>query len=360
MSLGGGKGGSSHQTTTQTSDPWKGQQPYLLTGFADAKNLLNQGGPQYYPGTTYAPPTNDLLAGINAQAQLGQTGTPVQHAAEGAATNMLSPDWLMSNPSNPLYGLAGMGGLNADTGGYFAPIAAGMSSWQPGMGTLADFASGATANAGNPYFQQMAATTIGNILPQIQSQFASGNRLDSGLASRAVGQGLGDAIGGLAYQNYQQGLGQQQSAAEQLANLGQNSVAQRLAAAQGLTGVEQGNAQNMLAGAAGLGGNYNTAAQNQIQQTALAPQTTNMSYDQAAALQGAGQAQQGLNQQAINDAVQRWNYNQQLPYNTLNNYISEIQGNYGGTQKTQTPYASNTLNDMLQFGVLAGLPSLFG
>mgnify|MGYP003330459230 CR=1 FL=1 len=45
-------GGTKVQTTT--SKPWDEQIPYLTEGFDQAKQIYNQGIPDYYPGETIA------------------------------------------------------------------------------------------------------------------------------------------------------------------------------------------------------------------------------------------------------------------------------------------------------------------
>lgn len=651
----GGDSPAGNTTTTNVSDPWSGQQPYLTQGFQQAQNLFNQGGPGYYPGQSYAGPTDLQLTGIENEANLGLNGTSAQAGANGALGNILNNNWLTSNASNPLYMNAALGGMNVNTGGYFAPIASGQQSnmmgvmplaaiaggmnsnplmqggyqtsgngqtqvpasslggdpappangntwmdgdgnmiapptagqiaqnttpnssqsgntWrdgdgnliapptaaqiaqnttpygsqpaqqgtspqpsqgnvgpggvltaasqgglnnsmgvapissiasgqnqnnggqlplslaslgllnntqgqnvlgniasgannmQPGMQTLANIAGGSNLSAQNPYFQQMAATTAASVLPQLQGQFAAGNRMDSGLASRAAAEGLGDSIGSLAYNNYQQGLQQQQSAASnlaslgqnataqqasaagqlgqlgqqnlsqqlgaanslgslgagnlnaqlqagnslagigaqnisnqlgaanslgqfgqqniqnqlaasgQLSNIGQNNIANQLSASTALTNLGFGNIGTQMTGAQGLSQNFENAAQNQLGALGLAPSVSNMDYQQAAALQDAGTTAQGLNQSAINDAMARYNYGQQQPYTNLQNYMQNIQGNYGGTSTSTSPYFQNgtanalstgigalTLGNQLSGGQLqSGLGNIFG
>ena len=46
-------GGKSSGDQTTKTEPWSGQQPYLTAGFQQARNLLNSGGPEYYPNATY-------------------------------------------------------------------------------------------------------------------------------------------------------------------------------------------------------------------------------------------------------------------------------------------------------------------
>jgi len=50
-----GGGGSTKSTTNTTAEPWEGVQPYLKDMYSDAQGLYDQGGPQYYPGQTFAP-----------------------------------------------------------------------------------------------------------------------------------------------------------------------------------------------------------------------------------------------------------------------------------------------------------------
>ena len=221
-------GGPSGTTTTNTS-PWSGQQPFLTTGFNAAQNLYqpgnaNAGGPQYFPGQTLAGPTAAQTGGLQQTANLGLGGSAPGNAASNAITGVLN---------------------------------------------------------GSP---AMTSSIAAQVMPQIEGQFAGGNRLDSGLASQAVGSGMTNAI-----------------------------------------------LQNQL--------NYANAGMNANQ----------MQLGGAEAAAQAGQGQQQLNQASINDAIQRWNYNQQLPFSNLNNYASLIQGNYGGA--TTSPYFQNTLG---QIGAAAG------
>ena len=352
MSKGGGSQQPAGQTTTTTqSGPWSGQVPYLQAGLNQAQNLFNMGGPQYYPGQTYAGPTETLLQGIQNEANLGTYGTQAQQAADPALQNILGGTSWNANPTNQFYQNAAGGGMGVNTQGYYQPLASGQQQNMWGVPTLDYFASGATANANNPYFQQMAATTAANVLPAIQSQFNSGNRLDSGLSSYGAGQGLGNAIGNLAYQNYQQGLGQQQQAAQALSGIGQENIQNQLAAAGALTNLGFGNLNTQFQGAQGLGQNWQSNIASTLQGLGLAPNIGNMDYQQAMALQEAGGNLQNLNQQAINDAVARWNFGQNQPYQNLQTYMSTVMGMPGGTGSSSTPYYNNSTANALSSGL---------
>jgi len=84
------KGGTS--VTTSQTGPWKEQQGYLTGGFEQAKNLYNQGVPDYYPGETIA--GFDPAQSAAQQATLGYAMGPraagQQSAAEASLIQGLS------------------------------------------------------------------------------------------------------------------------------------------------------------------------------------------------------------------------------------------------------------------------------
>src|SRR5690606_27133260 len=137
-------------TTVQKADPWSGQQPYLTAVFKQAKDL-SKAPTSFFPGQTYAPFSSETSAAMDRQTARAVGGSPLTAAGQGELTKTLSGDYL---------------------------------------------------SAGNPYFSGMADRITAKVLPGIDSRFAASGRLGSGLHGRAVGEGLGDAIGSLAYQNY--------------------------------------------------------------------------------------------------------------------------------------------------------------
>lgn len=70
-------------------------------------------------------------------------------------------------------------------------------------------------------------------------------------------------------------------------------------------------------------------------QTAQGLYGTRMSGQQAAL--GAGQTQQTQDQNNLQGQIDRWNYQQQLPYSQINQYANLINGQYGGTSMTTSP-----------------------
>jgi len=109
--------------------------------------------------------------------------------------------------------------------------------------------------------------------------------------------------------------------------------------------------------------NYQTERQNQLMASQLAPSLIGMDYNDMAKLAAVGSAREGIGQDTINSNIDRYNYEQQLPYNNLLNYLSMIQGQYGGSATT-TGAGSRGSNPLLGAlggaGTAAGLASSFG
>lgn len=248
---GGGSSPSGSTTTTQTSQPWSGQQPYLEQAFSAAQNLYNNNTPQYYPTSTVAPLNAEQTAGQNAEFNFGANGG---NPAVGAATNYETAlqNGAFLNPEN------------------------------------------------NPAWQQVSNSVLSKTMPQLMSTFTQGNTMNSPGAAYAVSQGANDALGSIAGQNYQNTLG--------LMNTGAAFATPSLQNAQ-LQGIS--------------------------------------------AMQDAGNQQQTQAQNELTDQVNRFNYNQMLPYNQLNAFEGAIQGNYGGTSTLNQPYYSNSMGNALS-GALGG------
>ena len=136
-------GGKTVQST-QSSEPWAAQQPFLKEGFNRALFNLNSGSPQYYPGQTVTDTTQATTQGQNAA------------LAQAGANSSL---------------------IGRTVGGEFL-------------------------DAGNPHFQGMVNQIGQAIRPGIDSAFASSGRLGSGAHANAFSSALADKAGSLAFQNY--------------------------------------------------------------------------------------------------------------------------------------------------------------
>lgn len=184
-------------------------------------------------------------------------------------------------------------------------------------------AGGSFLNA-NPYQQQMmqAATRplqqsfSEQVLPGISSLYSKSGRLGSGSMERALGtategygRALGDITANIAGTQYQAERGLQQQAQ------------------MGLTNIAQ-----------------------------AAPSIYGQQYLPSQALGQVGAQQEALSSQALQDQMARYNFQQQLPYQQLQGYLSSVygspMGSYG-TQTTQQPTYNNTTTNALT-GALAG------
>lgn len=211
----GGSGGSSPSgTTTQTQQtaPWSVQQPFLQQGFTNAQALANTGGPNYYPGTTFAPETPTQQAALGYQAQLGLTGSPVTGAASSAMTNILNPNFLNSNPANGFYN----GVLSGDSPAINAAVA--------------------------------------RAAPGLEDQFTGGGAVTKpSSAPFAISRGIGDAVAGQMMgaaqglgTNYNTAAGQQNSAAAFGAPAAQGLAYNDLSQAYNAGATQQGQNQQVI------------------------------------------------------------------------------------------------------------------
>lgn len=100
------------------------------------------------------------------------------------------------------------------------------------------------------------------------------------------------------------------------------------------------------------GGSYESERGRQIQAAGMAPSVAPLGYYDAAQMLNVGEMTDAKSQQQLSDQVNRYQFNQERPYDALGRYMGLIQGNYGG-QSTQ-PYFTNNTAQNLGLG-LAGI-----
>lgn len=107
------------------------------------------------------------------------------------------------------------------------------------------------------------------------------------------------------------------------------------------------------------GGNYQSERDRQLAAAGQSGAINQAQYINPSAALGAGNIQQGQQQNVNNSALAAYNYNRDQPTNALNSYIAQISGNYGqnGTTTQATPIYSNpgatALGGILGLGSLA-------
>ncbi len=149
------------------------------------------------------------------------------------------------------------------------------------QGELTNTLSGQYLDASqNPYLMPMADNILAKVLPGINSRFAQSGRGVSGLGARAAAEGATDALGTQAFNN------------------------------------------------------YNAERTRQMQAMMFAPEMANQDYTDFQKLQEVGNVREDLQQQGINEDMQRYQFQNMEPYQRLGLYNQLIQGNYGGQTTT--------------------------
>jgi hypothetical protein len=404
-------GGGGSQTTTQTIDPML--KPHVEYGLGEARRLYEQGMPAYYPGQTFAGPSDYTNQAIGMAAERAQAGSPLVSSAQQAtqqATGYQAPtaafgDIYARSQMQPgagmygdIYGRAQQGaapGLYTDIYGraQAVPTAGMFSDIYGRAGQVSPDATAAGQYLGmNPFLQgtfQAAARPITQEfqkqIADVQSAASRAGRYGSGAQAALEGRaaeslasnlaGLGERLGFQGYQAerglqeaalsrqqqaQQQAINQQIAAASGLGAAGQQALATQIAAAGGLgsTQAQQLAAQlqaaggvtqagfealrTQLAAAQGLTGAEQGAAATRLQASQMAPMLAEQDYTSAQRLLQAGQTQEAYRQQAIDAAMQKYQYEQMSPFQALQSYLSSVYGAPSGSV-TSRPYTGNPL-----------------
>lgn len=365
-------------TTTQSSTPFNSSQ--ILDYQNRAVNLANNNPIEYYPGQTYAPPSdyyNYLLGqssgwGGNAgdqtapYAYLSQTGglqsNNAMSSGEGDWFNSLAG---ISGSNNPLASIA--------NGAYF-------NSAQPYFAALTDVTRGPAAQSlgataggaflgSNPYLdatfnhasdsvmnRYMAATA-----PQASSEMERAGRYNSGATSNAQSinqQNLGDTLSGLGAQIYAPAYESERNRMTQAAAaLGTMDINAINAALQGYN--QQSAIGEKAASDFSTQGNIaaNTALGAINKANQLVPSLSGLtSADYATGMSSQATMQQ-QQQQALMDLMQRFYGQQSAPWSTAQQEAGLIGGAIPGTTTSKQPYFYNPLSQGL--GTALGILSLF-
>ena len=149
-------------------------------------------------------------------------------------------------------------------------------------GYLQNVLGGDYLNAGNPYQGALDQSILGPVSANVNSQFSAAGRYGSGAHAGELGTAEVNALAPYQYGNYQQERANQQAAA------------------------------------------------------GMAPNQAAQDYVDLGQLAAAGQQQDQYGQSLVNANVDKWNYNQNLPYNKLSQYMGLLNGNNYGTQGTST------------------------
>lgn len=327
---GGGGGGQQTTQTVEKADPWSGQQPYLTYGFGEAKRRYQQDQPQFFPGETITPFTAPETQYQQFVTDYTTGGRPqaLQAGAEAATQGLFG---------------AGVGGLQRayDLSGrpildetQASPVMQQMLSGQVQQNPFIQ-----------PAIQAMARDAVGNFQQQVMpalraSQIAyqpggsSRGDIATGLAAGEVGRSITDAATRMQMGAFESAQQQQMDAARLL---------------EGARGARAQESLGLGQGGLGLGlGAYGTVAQTPI--------------DIMGNLADVGMTQRELQQQQLDEAINRYQFEQNVQDQKLANYMNLIQGNYGGQSVATAERGGLGLAGQLGQvgGTLAALGGLFG
>ena len=398
-------GGTTNTVTRTELDPT--MRPYVQYGLSEAQRLYQTGTPEFYTGATYVGPSQQTQSALSAmqtramqgnplvplaQQQLATTLTGTQAQGLGQTISPYLAQTLSGQQAEALgasispYLSQTLSGQQAEALGasispYLSQTLSGQQAQALGSAAspeLAKAISGAYLGA-NPYYSsalqpgfQAATTAYQDAINQMRSRASQAGRYGTNEAlmsqeQRAQGA-LANALTGqaaqLGYSGYeaerarqQQALGlglnlyesekaRQQAAAQTGAQLYESEKARQQAAAQ--TGAQLYEAERARQQAAAQTGAQLYSQERGFQQAAIgaAPGLAAQDYTDIAQLAQAGQAAESYQQAALQDAIQRFNYQQQAPYAALQSFLSSSFGAPQGMQ-TVAPSYSNPLAGVL-------------
>ena len=308
-------------TTGVTSEgPWEAQADPLKKGFARAESLYKAGPAPYFPGKTLAgfDPAQQAAQAATMGYALGDRPAVQQNLAERQMGRTY--DWAAEMPTVAAQGLAAtgptlqnmMGGdVKYDTG-PFNKMAEAYKDQVIGQlggtkGVLANIRSGLVN------FGQAGGSTRGDLMQKEAIE-------------EAVSKGMAMPLAQQYGQAYQQGQ------------------AGRLPAAQA---IQQGYGQ--------LGGAYGQAAQTGLAGMQQYPSLMAAPLAMYGAMGDVGAQRRAMQQESINQAMQKYEYGATAPQVALQNYMAGISGEYGGQQQARP----SALQSAGQLGALmSGLQGL--
>jgi len=355
---GGGGGGGQNTQTVQKADPWSGQQPFLKTGFKAAENRLNSDQPNFFPGNTVTPFNANELAMQQGVVDYATGGRP--QAMQLGAENALTGEMLANPYSNPIFnatrglGDFGQGALQTSAGLTGAPILDEANA----SPIMQQMLSGSVQQ--NPFIGQainsFANDAVGNFQEQVmpalrasQIAYQPGGSSRGDIAGGIAAGSLGRSIADFANQSYMDAFNsaqQQQMGAAQLMEQARGQRAQEaLGQASGAFNPALGGESLITSRLGGGLGAYPTVAQAPI--------------DMMSSVGDVGFAQREMAQQQLDEDINRYQFDQNVQDQKLQNYMNLIQGNYGGTTTASAERGGLGLAGQLGQGV-GGLAALGG
>tara|TARA_R100001086_G_scaffold249474_1_gene189314 strand:- start:3119 stop:4336 length:1218 start_codon:yes stop_codon:yes gene_type:complete len=295
---------SGTETVTQNSEPWSQAQPYLQDIFRNSQSLYRQ-GQEYFPGSTVVPFSPLTERGMSGLEQQYSQSSPVGY----------------QTASNTLQNVAGGAGNNP----FIKNVQdAGAVQNDAGRGVLQSFASNGQQN---PFLDAQFDRAAERVRDNTSAIFSKSGRYGSVAHQDQLSDSLGDMANNFYGQAYETDANRRFGAAEALGARQAGDINRNLGAQTTAAGLGQGaNAQAMQA-------------------AGMMP----MLHDYAGAnyrgLMQLGGMREGMAGQQLQDAMNRWNFNQNGGWDLLDRYNRVVQplaglgGSSTGTQPSSGPSA---------------------
>ena len=315
------------QVTTTTTQPWEKQEPYLEEGMQRGLKML-QGG-QFSPEFYGAPGT--MGSGLpSGQVAPGVAGfDPDQAAAMERGYNYAMgpiPEAYTASAAGGMFGPSGIlpYAQSAMTQGNIM----GQPQTQAGYAAMTPFSEDQyggllAGDVDTTQFGDVADVYRREAMGQLQEEMLPGIR--SKMVGFQPGGGTrGDLLQAKALSSANQRVSD--NIAKAMFGAQQQAEAMRLPAAQMGLGAQQFGMgyglQGMEGARAGMG---------------MYPSLMAAPLGMYGAAQGIGAQQQALNQAALDQDIARYDYQAQLPAQGLGQYLSSVQGDYGGLSRATGP-----------------------
>jgi hypothetical protein len=310
---GGGSGGGQQQSggVVNTSQPWKGQEPYLTDIFKQAQSAQNQvKGQPSYTGDFVAGPTGTQQDTNQLAFNTGQQAFNIGSGVAGQGQDVLNKVLGIQVPQG--LGQAGtpMTGMNRD---FLSPEA--NPNLMPAL---------------EKNISMMANRARDDLFPQIGTGAWNGGAYGGTAHGTALARSARDVT---------------DAAAAQTSNALSNIWNQAYTTERGI----QAGQESQLANQQQSWNQLLAQLGPQLLGTGLATQGGGLQT-----MQGAGAVQQGWNQDMIQNALSKENYTLQRPFQNLNTYAGLIGGAIpGGGTQTQYTASPSTFGNFLG-GALGG------
>jgi hypothetical protein len=330
--MGGQSSGPSFTPTQTMLDPEL--RPRVDKALSEAERLYELGGPEYYTGQNYISPSAQTTSALELATTRAKAGSPLLRGAQGSIQNLMGTQ----SPYESQYAGLASGGYVDPNKSFYESLKAGEIQNEALAGTRAT--STGKYLGGSPYLEsalaqanRLSTESLQEGIRGLQSKTSMAGRYGSG-AEQQLATKMGDAAARAlaeqnqqAYlQNYQQERALQEQALQSLGGLSQQELVNRVTGATGLGTAAQQAFANQMSALSGAQGVRQSDIATQLQAAGMAPGLAAADYADIDRLLAAGQVSEGYVADRQRAAKEEWDYNQMLPYQTLQNFGAFITG----------------------------------